>query len=87
MRHSKETPPQLKHSIGTKQEDAKFYSDVLHGIKNGVIIALSLFWIPFAAIYALSRWWFVIAYGAALVVAAAIAGVLGKNHFRNASDS
>ena len=87
MRQGKETAPQLKIYIGTKKEDAESYTDLFHGIKTGVIIALSVFWIPFAVIYALSQWWFVIAYGAALVVAAAIAGVVGKNHFRNASDS
>lgn len=76
MSVGKETSPQLKTYIHSKQEDEESYTDVFSGIKAGVTIALSFFWIPFVAIYLMLGWRYVVAYAAILVVAAVMVGPL-----------
>lgn len=67
----KQTASRQRADNNADQEDSESYTDVFHGIKAAVTIALIVFWIPLVALYLIFGWRYVAVYVLTVMVAAA----------------
>jgi len=67
----KQTASRPRADTNTDQDDMGSYTDVFHGIKAAVAIALIVFWIPLVAIYLIFGWWYDVVYVLMIMVTVA----------------